>query len=201
MGHPDLRRALLARYPWLAGVELGPQSVTAGDCDRCGVEARLVAPCGPPPRDLLRRAGPDWALGRGCTIALGDGIWCGGHAAEGEDARAWLAALPQEADVVARLWWVATGEISFDASLLAAAGALGHGPSIKDDERYERLREQGESKEKAARMANTDPRRGGESPSYEEWTVDDLRKRAAEIGVDGQSDMDKSQLIDALRNH
>ena len=33
--------------------------------------------------------------------------------------------------------------------------AKDHGPSIKDDRQYERLREQGESKEKAARIANT----------------------------------------------
>ena len=31
-----------------------------------------------------------------------------------------------------------------------------HGPSIKDDEQYEALRAQGASKEKAARIANTD---------------------------------------------
>lgn len=80
-----------------------------------------------------------------------------------------------------------------------------HGPSIKDDRQYEALREQGMSKEKAARIANT-PRdeaskRGGESPPYEEWTVEDLRDRAAEIGIEGRSDMDKDDLIDALRNH
>ena len=80
-----------------------------------------------------------------------------------------------------------------------------HGPSIKDPEQYEALREQGESKEKAARIANT-PReeageRGGQSPSYEDWNVDDLRERAAEIGIEGRSDMDKGELIEALRNH
>ena len=35
-----------------------------------------------------------------------------------------------------------------------------HGPSVKDPEPYERLREQGESKEKAARIAN-EAARGG----------------------------------------
>lgn len=83
--------------------------------------------------------------------------------------------------------------------------AKDHGPSIKDDERYETLREEGMSKEKAARIANT-PReeaakKGGESPPYEDWTVEDLRDRAAEIGIEGRSDMDKGELIDALRNH
>lgn len=80
-----------------------------------------------------------------------------------------------------------------------------HGPSVKDDRRYEKLREQGASKEKAARIANTDPgtggRRGGKAPSYEEWNVEDLRERAAEIGIEGRSQMKKDELVEALRNH
>jgi len=83
--------------------------------------------------------------------------------------------------------------------------AKDHGPSIKDDEQYEALREQGESKEKAARIANTERsaagKRGGQSGSYEDWNVEDLRERAGEIGIEGRSDMDKGELIDALRNH
>lgn len=83
--------------------------------------------------------------------------------------------------------------------------AKDHGPSVKDDERYEALRKEGASKEKAARIANTDPRtagrRGGKSPSYENRKVDDLRKRAAEIGIDGRSSMSKGELVEALRNH
>ena len=78
-----------------------------------------------------------------------------------------------------------------------------HGNSIKDDEQYERLREEGASKEQAARIANT-PRttagkRGGTSPAYEEWTVDELRERARELDVKGRSRMNKADLIDALR--
>jgi hypothetical protein len=84
-----------------------------------------------------------------------------------------------------------------------------HGPSVKDPELYERLREQGESKEKAARIANEAARegrskvgeRGGKSPSYEDWTVEELRERAAEIGIEGRSEMTTRELIDALRNH
>lgn len=80
-----------------------------------------------------------------------------------------------------------------------------HGPTVKDDEQYEALRRQGESKEKAARIANT-PRkqagkRGGSSPPYEDWTKDDLEQRAKEIGIEGRSKMDKGELIDALRDH
>lgn len=80
-----------------------------------------------------------------------------------------------------------------------------HGPSVKDDERYEELRKQGMSKEKAARIANTPAseagKKGGQAPPYEDWTVEELRERAAEIGIEGRSDMLKDELIDALRNH
>jgi hypothetical protein len=83
------------------------------------------------------------------------------------------------------------------------------GPSVKDKELYERLREEGESKEKAARIANAAANegrsavgeRGGHAESYEERTVDELRDRARELGIDGYSDMSKDELIDALRNH
>jgi hypothetical protein len=79
------------------------------------------------------------------------------------------------------------------------------GPSVKDDERYEALRRDGASKEKAARIANTDAstagKRGGSSPPYEEWTKSDLYEKAQDVGIEGRSSMDKSELIDALRNH
>lgn len=80
-----------------------------------------------------------------------------------------------------------------------------HGSSIKDDEQYEALRRDGASKEKAARIANTDREtageRGGKSDAYEEWSKDDLYERAQEIDIEGRSDMNKDELIDALRNH
>lgn len=80
-----------------------------------------------------------------------------------------------------------------------------HGPQIKDDERYEALRREGMSKEKAARIANTKRedagRRGGESPPYEQWTRDELYDRAGDLKIKGRSDMTKDELIDALRNH
>ncbi len=77
--------------------------------------------------------------------------------------------------------------------------AKDHGPSVKDDEQYERLRE------KAARIANTGRsragRRGGKSGSYGDWSKQDLQKRAREIGIEGRSRMNKGELINALRNH
>ena len=79
--------------------------------------------------------------------------------------------------------------------------------SIKDPETYEALRDQGASKQKAARIANAQARddmhpseKGGKASPYEEWTKDELYSRAQEIGIDGRSDMDKDQLSAALRN-
>jgi Rho termination factor-like protein len=83
--------------------------------------------------------------------------------------------------------------------------AKDHGPSVKDDEQYEKLRKKGESKEKAARIANTGRsragKRGGRSGSYEDWSKQDLQKRAREVGIEGRSRMNKGELINALRNH
>jgi hypothetical protein len=79
------------------------------------------------------------------------------------------------------------------------------GPSVKDHEQYEALREQGESKEKAARIANSDrtatAKKGGKAGSYDDWSKEDLEERAAEIGIDGRSKMNKDELIKALRDH
>lgn len=83
------------------------------------------------------------------------------------------------------------------------------GPSVKDKKLYEELREKGDSKEKAARIANTAASRGrsktgqkgGKSESYDDWKLTDLRKRASEIGIEGRSRMSKGELVKALRNH
>jgi hypothetical protein len=79
------------------------------------------------------------------------------------------------------------------------------GPSVKDPKQYEALRKKGESKEKAARIANTSrsssAKKGGKSGSYDDWSKQDLQKRAAEIGIEGRSKMSKGELVKALRNH
>ncbi len=81
--------------------------------------------------------------------------------------------------------------------------AKDHGPSIKNDEKYEALRDDGMSKSKAAAIANSEgaSERGGSSPPYEEWTKDDLYDRAKELDIDGRSNMNKEQLIEALRSN
>ncbi|WP_348760364.1 Rho termination factor N-terminal domain-containing protein [uncultured Salinisphaera sp.] len=78
-----------------------------------------------------------------------------------------------------------------------------HGKSIKNEAQYEALREQGASKEKAARIANADNpgKKGGQADPYEQWTLEALYERAQEIGIDGRSGMNKDQLIRALREH
>ncbi len=82
--------------------------------------------------------------------------------------------------------------------------AKDHGSSVKDDEQYEALRREGASKEKAARIANSGKsasRRGGTSGRYEDWTKEDLQKKAREVRIEGRSKMNKGDLVKALRNH
>jgi hypothetical protein len=84
-----------------------------------------------------------------------------------------------------------------------------HGPSVKDPDQYEALRDEGMSKEKAARISNASAasgrdevgRRGGEGAAYEERTKDELLERARDVGIEGRSKMSKGELIDALRDH
>jgi hypothetical protein len=81
--------------------------------------------------------------------------------------------------------------------------------SIKDEDMYDELREQGDSEEKAARISNAAAargrpvvsRRGGRSGSYDSWTVLELRARAKELGITGYSGLNKSDLVAELRNH
>ena len=85
----------------------------------------------------------------------------------------------------------------------------GNNPSLKDPALFDKLVNDGASPEKAARISNAAARdgrstvgqRGGESESYDDWTVADLRNRAKELGLHGYSSLKKAELVDRLRNH
>jgi hypothetical protein len=85
----------------------------------------------------------------------------------------------------------------------------GRGSNLKDREMYEELREDGASKEKAARISNaaasqgrkTVGRRGAKAKDYDDRTVPELRKRAKELGLKGYSGKKKSELVAMIRNH
>ena len=72
--------------------------------------------------------------------------------------------------------------------------------SIKNEDQYEVLRDKGMNKEKAARIANA-KKPDYDSRPYEERSKEELYQQAQKIGIEGRSQMDKSELIKALRNH
>jgi hypothetical protein len=80
--------------------------------------------------------------------------------------------------------------------------------SLKDPDLYEELRDDGASKQKAARISNAAAKRGksavgrkgGKSGSYDDWTVPELRSKAKEIGLSGYSKWNKAKLIEELRD-
>ncbi|RDE05188.1 DUF7218 family protein [Sphingomonas aracearum] len=81
--------------------------------------------------------------------------------------------------------------------------ARDHGSQIKDEKLYEDLRKQGNSKEKAARIANA--RANGSlqhrSTHLEDRSRQDLYEEARKIGIEGRSRMNKAQLEHAIRDH
>ncbi len=74
---------------------------------------------------------------------------------------------------------------------------------VKNPEQYEALRDIGYSKEKSARIANTEDagHKGGKASKYEERTKQELYEQAKKVGIDGRSKMSKQELIEALRNN
>jgi hypothetical protein len=85
----------------------------------------------------------------------------------------------------------------------------GRGSTLKNPKMYEDLRDDGASKEKAARISNAVAargaksvgRKGGKAGDYDDWTVSKLRARAKELGLKGYSGKRKAELISMLRNH
>lgn len=78
-----------------------------------------------------------------------------------------------------------------------------HGPEIKKPDMYEALRDDGMSKEKAARISNAKANDSldHDSTHLEDRTKEELYDEAQEIGIEGRSQMDKDELIDAIRDH
>ncbi|MBW2962168.1 DUF7218 family protein [Mesonia aestuariivivens] len=74
---------------------------------------------------------------------------------------------------------------------------------IKNEDQYEALRDQGYSKEKSARIANTPNagKKGGKSHKYEDRTKEELYQQAKKVGIEGRSNMSKEELIKSLRSH
>lgn len=83
-----------------------------------------------------------------------------------------------------------------------SGGAREDRPNIRNDKQYEALVRRGESKQKAARIANTpnSGKKGGHSASYEDRSKEELYAQAQKVGIPGRSKMRKEQLIHALRN-
>ena len=76
-------------------------------------------------------------------------------------------------------------------------------PQIKNEEQYEALRDKGYSKEKSARIANSEgaEHRGGKAKKYEDRTKQSLYDEAKKVGIEGRSKMTKAQLAYALRHN
>ena len=78
-----------------------------------------------------------------------------------------------------------------------------HGPQIKDDRLYEELLAKGNSREKAARIANAHA--AGtlrhDSVHLEDRTAAALKAEAKRIGIAGASKMRKAELVEAIRGH
>lgn len=67
------------------------------------------------------------------------------------------------------------------------------GPSVKDGELYEKLREEGNSKSKSAAIANA-------AANSSRSSVGAKGGQSQELDIQGRSEMTKDELIEALRN-
>lgn len=74
---------------------------------------------------------------------------------------------------------------------------------IKNEAQYEALVDKGYSKQKSARIANTPDsgEKGGKAKDYEDRTKAEVYEQAKKVGITGRSKMNKSELINALRNN
>ncbi|NNC47402.1 MAG: Rho termination factor [Sphingomonas sp.] len=74
--------------------------------------------------------------------------------------------------------------------------------SIKDEDTYEALRDEGYSKSKSAAIANAQANNSvdHDSTPLEDRTMEDLYEQAQELEIEGRSDMTKDELIEAIRD-
>lgn len=81
--------------------------------------------------------------------------------------------------------------------------AKDHGAQIKNDDLYEKLRGEGASKEKAARIANAQANGSLESGGgrLEDRSKAELYDKAKAIGIAGRSKMGKDALAQAIRKN
>ena len=73
-----------------------------------------------------------------------------------------------------------------------------------NEKRYAKLFSKGLSKGKAARVASSSGHqhsKHSQHPRYEKWNTDNLYQKAAELGIEGCSSMNKHTLINALRQY
>jgi hypothetical protein len=85
------------------------------------------------------------------------------------------------------------------------------GPQIKEDRKYDAMRNKAIGKNKAARVASAQAgsrstskkmaSKGGRAAAYEHWSKDALQAKARKVGIGGRSRMSKGQLARALRDH
>lgn len=77
------------------------------------------------------------------------------------------------------------------------------GPQVKNKDQYEALRDKGYSKEKSARISNSEgaSKRGGKAKAYEDQTKKEVYEEAKKVGIEGRSKMSKKELVNALRHN
>lgn len=74
---------------------------------------------------------------------------------------------------------------------------------VENPEEYEERREQGMSEEAAAREAESEREattKDGDTQNYEKWSDEEIEKKAREMGIENYREMDREELIAALRD-
>lgn len=73
---------------------------------------------------------------------------------------------------------------------------------VENPEEYKKRRDQGMSEEAAAREAESEREattKEGDSQNYEKWSDEEIEEKARELGIENYREMDREELISALR--